>query len=178
MILGIHGDWLIKCLLVGHTEAILSVAFSPDGTQLATGSGMLIDIVWNWIFIPCEITSSKHLLRRYYGQNLGFEYGNSTAHFERYENYHTFNAWKCMLGNEERHILIILFMSYRSQRMGTLHRLGSWWQNIGIRQYGQYSTSLGSKNWKGIRRRIEGSHEMDYMSCMGAISSVSYYSVT
>jgi WD40 repeat protein len=69
---------------------------------------MLTDIVEIGFLYLVKIISSKHPLRRYYGQNLGFEYGNSTAHFERYENCHTSNAWSCMLGNEGRQILIIL----------------------------------------------------------------------
>jgi ribosome assembly protein 4 len=33
--------------LNGHTEAILSVSFSPDGTQLATGSGDTTVRIWD-----------------------------------------------------------------------------------------------------------------------------------
>lgn len=38
---------MMSTVLAGHTEAVLSVAFSPDGTQLASGSGDTTVRLWD-----------------------------------------------------------------------------------------------------------------------------------
>ncbi|CAG8636567.1 795_t:CDS:10, partial [Paraglomus occultum] len=46
--------------LAGHTEAILSVSFSPDGTQLATGSGDTTVRIWDLNTETPQFTLSGH----------------------------------------------------------------------------------------------------------------------
>ena len=46
--------------LTGHTEAILSVAFSPDGTQLATGSGDTTVRIWDLNTETPQFTCQGH----------------------------------------------------------------------------------------------------------------------
>ncbi|KAJ3057102.1 hypothetical protein HK097_000566 [Rhizophlyctis rosea] len=46
--------------LAGHTEAILSVCFSPDGTQLATGSGDTTVRIWDLMTETPQFTLEGH----------------------------------------------------------------------------------------------------------------------
>ncbi|KAI8922298.1 WD40-repeat-containing domain protein [Powellomyces hirtus] len=46
--------------LTGHTEAILSVCFSPDGSQLATGSGDTTVRIWDLTTETPQFTLSGH----------------------------------------------------------------------------------------------------------------------
>ena len=36
-----------KCLVTGHAEMVLAVAFSPDGTQVVSGSNDKLVKIWN-----------------------------------------------------------------------------------------------------------------------------------